>query len=73
MIKTRRIRWARHVARMGVKRNAYRILMGKPEGMRPIGRFRYRWKDIKMDLRETESGDMDWTNVAEDRDEWGLL
>jgi hypothetical protein len=52
MIKTRRMRWAGHVARMGEKRNAYRILVGKPEGRRPLGR--HTWVDnIKMDFRET--------------------
>jgi hypothetical protein len=53
MIKSRRIRWTGHVARMGETRNAYRILVGKPEGKRPVGRPRRRWvDDIKMDLRE---------------------
>jgi hypothetical protein len=53
MIKSRRMRWAGQVARMGKKRNAYRILVGKPEGKRPLGRSRRRWMDnIKMDLRE---------------------
>jgi hypothetical protein len=55
MIKSRRMRWAGHVARMGEKRNAYRILVGKPEGKRPLGRPRCMWVDnIKMDLREME-------------------
>jgi hypothetical protein len=53
MIKSRRMRWAGHVARMGEKRNAYRILVGIPEGKSPLGRSRRRWMDnIKMDLRE---------------------
>jgi hypothetical protein len=53
MIKSRRMRWAGHVARMGEKRNAYRILVGKPEGRRPLGRPRRRWVDyIKIDLRQ---------------------
>jgi hypothetical protein len=53
IIKSRRMRWAGHVARMGKKRNAYRILVGKPEGKRPLGRPRRRWVDnIKMNLRE---------------------
>jgi hypothetical protein len=53
MIKSRRLRWAGHVARMGEKRNAYRILVGKPEGRRQLGRPSRRWVDnIKMDLRE---------------------
>jgi hypothetical protein len=53
MIKSRRMRWAGHVARMGETRNAYRILVGKPEGKRPLGRPRRRWvNNIKMDLRD---------------------
>jgi hypothetical protein len=57
MIKSRRMRWAGHVARMGETRNAYRILMGKAEGKRPLGRLRCRWVDnIKMDLREIRMG-----------------
>jgi hypothetical protein len=53
IIKSRRMRWAGHVARMGEKRNAYRLLVGKPEGKRPLGRPRRRWVDnIKMDLGE---------------------
>jgi hypothetical protein len=53
MIKSRRVRWAEHVARMGEKRNAYRILVENPEGKRPLGRPRHRWVDtIKIDLRE---------------------
>jgi hypothetical protein len=53
MIKSRRMRWIGHVARMGETRNAYRILVGKPKGKRPLGRQRRRWVDnIKMDLRE---------------------
>jgi hypothetical protein len=57
MIKSRGMRWAGHVARIGEKRNAYRILVGNPEGNRPLGRPRCRWVDnIKMDLREGEDG-----------------
>jgi hypothetical protein len=53
LVKSRTMRWVRHVARMGEKRNAYRILVGKPEGKRPLGRPRRRWVDnIKMDLRD---------------------
>jgi hypothetical protein len=53
MIKSRRMRWTGHVARMGEKRNVYRLLVGKPEGKRPLGRPRRKWKDnIKMDLLE---------------------
>jgi hypothetical protein len=60
IIKIRRIRWAGHVARMGEKRNAYRILVGKPEGKRPLGKPRRRWEgNIKIDLREIRWGGMD--------------
>jgi hypothetical protein len=60
MIKSRRMRWAGHVGLMGEKKNAYRILVGKPEGKRPLGRARRRWVDnIKKDLRETGWGVMD--------------
>jgi hypothetical protein len=59
MIKSRRMRWAGHVARMGEKRNAYRILVGKPEEKRPLGRPRCRWKNnIKMELRNIGWGGM---------------
>jgi hypothetical protein len=67
MIKLRRMRWAGHVARMGAKRNAYRILEGKPEGKRPLGRQRRRWVDnIKIDLREIEWDGMDWIDLNQD-------
>jgi hypothetical protein len=57
VIKSRRLRWAGHVARMGERRGAYRALVGKPEGRRPLGRPRRRWEDnIKMNLREVEWG-----------------
>jgi hypothetical protein len=60
MIKSRRMRWAGHVARMGARRNAYRILVGMPEGKIPLGRPRRRWADnIKMDLREIGWDGMD--------------
>jgi hypothetical protein len=56
------------------KRNAYRILAGKPEGKRPLGRPRCRWKNnIKMDVREIGWGDIDWIDVAQDRYQWGAL
>jgi hypothetical protein len=70
MIKSRRMRRTGHVARMGKKRNAYRILVGKPEGNRPLGRPRRTWMDnIKTDLREIEWDGMDWIYVAQDRDQ----
>jgi hypothetical protein len=60
MIKSRRVKWAGHVAQMGETRNAYRILVGKPEGKRPLGRARRRWVDnIKTELREIECGGVD--------------
>jgi hypothetical protein len=65
MIKSRRMRWAGHVARMGEKRNANRILVGKPEGKRPLGRLRRRWVDnIKMDLRDIRWHGMDWIDLS---------
>ncbi|KAJ4434031.1 hypothetical protein ANN_16350 [Periplaneta americana] len=70
-IKSRRLRWAVHVARMGESRNAYRVLVGRPEGKRPLGRPRRRWEDnIKMDLREVGYDDREWMNLAQDRDQW---
>jgi hypothetical protein len=68
------MRWAGHVARMGEKRNAYRILVGKPEGKRPLGRPRRRWADnIKLDLREIGWDGVDWIDLAQDRTSGGLL
>jgi hypothetical protein len=59
---------------MEKKRNAYRILVGKPEGKRPLGRPRRRWEhNIKMDLREMGCGGMDWIDLAQDRDQWRAL
>ncbi|KAJ4445815.1 hypothetical protein ANN_12500 [Periplaneta americana] len=70
-LKSRRLRWAGHVARMGESRNAYRVLVGRPEGKRPLGRPRRRWEDnIKMDLREVGYDDRDWLNLAQDRGRW---
>jgi hypothetical protein len=72
--KHARMRWAGHVGRMGAKRNAYRILVGKPEGKRPLGRPRCRWVDsTKMDLREVGWDGADWMDVAQDRDQWRAL
>jgi hypothetical protein len=74
VIKARRMRWAGHVARVGVVRGAYNILIGRPEGRRPLGRPRRRWEDnIKMDLRETGFEDVDWIHWAQDRDRWRAL
>jgi hypothetical protein len=74
MVKPRRICWAGHVARKGVKRNACRILVGKPEGKRPLGRTRHGWEDnIKMDLKGIGWGGMDWIDLAQDRDQWKAL
>jgi hypothetical protein len=74
MIKSRRMKWAGHVAQMGKKGNAYRILVGKPEERRPLERPRHRWVDnIRMGLREIEWGGMDWIDLAQDRDQWKAL
>jgi len=63
------MRWAGHVACMGKRRGVYRVLVGKPEGKRPLGRPRRRWEDnIKMDLQEVGCGGMDWIELAQDRD-----
>jgi hypothetical protein len=73
MIKSRRMRWAGHVARMGEK-NAYRTLVGKPEGKRPLERPRRGWEDnIKMGLREIGWSGMYWIDLAQDRDQWRIL
>jgi hypothetical protein len=72
MIKSKRMRLAGHVARMREKRNAYRILVGKPEGKRLL--VRWAWEDnIKMDLRETEWDVKDWMHLAQDKDKWRAL
>ena len=71
MIKSRRIRRAGHVARMGEKRGVYSVLVGKPEGKRLLGRPRRRWDDnIKMDLQEVGCGGIDWIDLIQDRDKW---
>jgi hypothetical protein len=63
-----------HVARIGEVRGAYSILVGRPEGRRPLGRPRRRWvENIKVDLREIVFGDVDWINLAQDRDRWRAL
>jgi hypothetical protein len=71
IIKSRRMRWAGHVARIGEKRNAYRLLVGKPEGKRLLGRPRCRWVDTtRMDLGEVGWGDVDWIGLTQDRNRW---
>jgi hypothetical protein len=71
VIKSRRLKWAGHVARMGERRGAYRVLVGKPEKRRTLGTHRRRWKDNnKMDFREVGWGDIDWIDLAQDRDRW---
>ena len=72
--KSRRMRWAGHVARMGEERVVYRMLVGKPEGRRPLGRPRRRWVDnIRMDLQEVGCVYMDWIGLAQDRESWRTL
>ena len=74
VIKSRRMRWAGHVARMGEERGAYRVLVGKPEGKRPLERPRRRWEDnIAMDLQEVGCGYVEWIGLAQDRDRWRTL
>jgi len=74
VIKSKRMRWAGHVARMGEERGVYRVFVGKPEGKRPLGRPRRRWVDnIRMDLQEVGCGYMDWIGLAQDRDRWWTL
>jgi hypothetical protein len=74
MIKARRMRWVGHVARMREKRNAYMLLVGKPEGRRPLGRPRRRWVDnIRIDFVEVGWASVDWIGLAQDRDRWRAL
>ena len=74
VIKSRRMRWAGHVARMGEERGVYRFLVGKPEEKRQLGRPRRRWVDnIRMDLQEVGCGYMDWIGLAQDRERWRTL
>ena len=74
VIRSRRMRWAGHVARMGEGRGVYSVLVGKPKGKRPLGRPRRRWEDnIKLDLQEVGCGCMDWIEVAQNRDSWRAL
>jgi hypothetical protein len=70
-VKSRRMRWAGHVAHMGEERG---VLVGKPEGKRPLGRPRHRWEyNIKMDVQEVGGGCGDWMELAQDRDRWRAL
>jgi len=74
VIKSRKMRWAGHVARMGEEKGVYRVLVGKPEGKTPMGRPRLRWVDnIMMDLQEVGCGYMDWIGLTQDRDRWWTL
>jgi hypothetical protein len=74
VIKSRRIRWAGHVTRMGEKKGAYRVLVGKPEGKSRLERPRRRWVDnIRTDLQELGCGYMDRIGLAQDRDSWRTL
>jgi hypothetical protein len=70
-VKSRRRRWVEHVSRMGEERKVYKVLVGKPEGKRPLGRPRRRWENgFRIDLREIDLGGVDWIRLAQDRDRW---
>ena len=74
VVKSRRMKWTGHVAHMGKGRDVHRVLVGKPEGKRSLGRPRCRWEDnIKMDLQEVVGGCGDWMELAQDRDRWRAL
>ena len=74
VIKSRRMRWVGHLARMGEESGVYRVLVGKPEGRRPLGRPRCRWaNNISMGPQEVGCGYMDWIGLAQDRDRWRTL
>jgi len=74
VIKSRKMRWDGHVARMGEERGVYRVLVGNPEGRRPLGRPRRKWvNNIRMDFQEVGCGYMDWIGLAQDRDRWRTL
>jgi len=74
VIKSRRMKWTGHVARVGESTDAYRVLVGKLEGQTPLGRPRHRWEDnIKMDLQEVGCGGIDWIDLAQNRDRWRAL
>jgi hypothetical protein len=74
IIKSRKMIWSRYVARMGKKKNVYRLLVGNSDGKRPLGRPRCRWvNNIKKDLGEVGWGDVDWIGLAQDRNRWRAL
>jgi len=74
VIKSRRMRWAGHVARMGERKGVYKILVGKPEGEGLLGRPKRRWENnIKMDIQEVECGYIKWIDLAQDRNRWRAL
>ena len=74
VIKSRKMRWAGHVALIEESRGVYRGLVGKTEGKKPFGRPKHRWEDnIKIELQEVGCGDMDWIDLARDRDRWRAL
>ena len=74
VVKSRRMRWAGNAARMREGRGVHRVLVGKPEGKRPLGRPRRRWEDnVKMDLQEMGGGCGDWMQLAQDRERWRAL
>jgi len=74
VVKSRRMRWVGYVARMGEGRGVHRVLVGKPEGKRPLGRPRCRWEDnIKTDIQEVVGGCGDWMELTQDRDGWQAL
>jgi hypothetical protein len=71
VIKSRRMRWEGHVARMGEGRDVYRVLVGRPERKRPLGRLRHGWEDnIKIDLREIRIDKANWIRLVQDRVQW---
>jgi hypothetical protein len=74
VVKSRRMRWTGHVERMGEERSVHRVLVGKPNGKRSLGRPIRRWEDnINIDLQEVGGGSVDWTELAQDRDRWRAL